>query len=163
MTDIRRDVARIVERHLEEILDRTMAALVADIPAVAAQDDDGRARVRVSTRHATLAFLSLYADPETPARLMLDEARRATVDRAGEAFTRSEILEIISIARNVTFQSAREFVQAELGADPERELETKGALGTFLDEMERDPTVLEGRDPVGDLLLNAEREAPDIA
>jgi hypothetical protein len=163
MTDIRREVSRIVEIHLEEILDRTMAALVAEIPAVAAQDDDGRALVRASTRHASLAFLSLYADPETPARLMLDEARRATFDRAGEIFDRSEIIQIIAIARNVIFQSAREFVQTELGADPKRELETRAALESFLDELERDQAVLQPRDTVGDLLRAAEREEPDLA
>ena len=163
MGDSRRDVAQIVERHLEEILDRTMATLVADIPAVAAQDDEGRARVRASTRHATLAFLSLYADPETPARNMLDEARRATFDRSGELFDRTEILQIIAIARNVIFQSARELVQRELGTDQDRERQSTTALGMFLDELERDQAVPEARDAVGDLLRTAEREEPDLA
>ena len=163
MSTIRRDVAGIVEAHLEEILDRTMAAIISDVPAVAAQDDEGRARVRASTRHATLAFLSLYADPETPARLMLDEARRATVDRSGEIFERSEILEIISIARSVVFQSAREFVQKELGADADRERETRVALESFLDELGRNQELPQTRDAVGELLRSAEREEPDLA
>jgi len=163
MVDIRRDVARIVELHLEEILDRTMDALVAEVPAVAAQDEEGRSLVRASTRHASLAFLSLYADPETPARLMLDEARRATFDRAGEQFDRTEIIQIIAIARSVIFQSARELVQKELGVDQKRERETAGALQTFLDELERDQALLEARDAVGELLRTAEREEPDLA
>ena len=43
MKDIRRDVARLVEEHLEEILDRTMEAIVQEVPAVARQTDDVKA------------------------------------------------------------------------------------------------------------------------
>jgi hypothetical protein len=163
MEDIRREIARIVELHLEEILDRTMDALVTEIPAVARQDDDVRALVRASTRHATLAFLALYADPESPARLMLGEARRATVDRAGEIFRRDEILAIIRTARQVVFQAARGYVNAERGSDPEREQDASGALEAFLNELENDESNLgTSRDAVGDLLLAAEREDPDM-
>src|SRR6266545_4355692 len=82
MNDIRREVSRILERHLEEILDRTMSALIAHVPAVSRQDDEGRALVRASTRHATLAFLTLCADPEREREvaealaLFLDELER---------------------------------------------------------------------------------------
>src|SRR5437899_4249098 len=115
MEDIRRLVSRVVELHLEEILDATMDAVVREVPAVARQDDEVRALVRASTRHATLAFLALYADPDSPARLMLSEARRATVDHAGEIFQLDEILAIIRTARQVIFQSARTYVNAERG------------------------------------------------
>ena len=116
MEDIRRLVSRVVELHLEEILDATMDAVVREVPAVARQNDEVRSLVRASTRHTTLAFLALYADPESPARLMLNEARRATVDHAGEIFQMDEILAIIRTARQVIFQSARTYVLAERGA-----------------------------------------------
>src|SRR5215831_18249352 len=129
MSDIRRDVARVVEEHLEEILDRTMEAIVREVPAVARQTDDVQALVRASTRHATLAFLALYADPESPARLMLNEARRATVDHAGEIFQLEEIHAIIRTARAVIFQLGRSYVNAERGAeDPTSEAEATQAL-----------------------------------
>jgi hypothetical protein len=164
MDDIRRMVARVVEGRLEEILDVTMETLVREVPAVARQTDDVRALVRASTRHTTLAFLALYADPESPARLMLHEARRATVDRAGEIFTMDEISQIIRTARQVVFQLGRQFVNAERGhVDPASEREATDALESFLTELEREEsTIGKTRDAVGDLLLAAEREDPDL-
>jgi hypothetical protein len=164
MEDIRRLVSRVVELHLEEILDATMDAIVREVPAVARQNDDVRSLVRASTRHATLAFLALYADPDSPARLMLTEARRATVDHAGEIFQLDEILAIIRTARQVIFQSARTYVLAERGAvDPESERQVTEALESFLTELESEEnTIGKARDAVGDLLRAAEREEPDL-
>jgi hypothetical protein len=164
MEDIRRLVTRVVEEHLEEILDVTMATLVREVPAVARQPDDVRELVRASTRHTTLAFLALYADPESPARLMLSEARRATVDHAGEIFAMDEILAIIRTARQVIFQLGRQYVNAERGHDdPQSEREASEALESFLTELEREENTLgRTRDSVGDLLRAAEREEPDL-
>jgi hypothetical protein len=165
MEDIRRLVSHVVELHLEEILDTTMDAIIREVPAVARQDDEVRSLVRASTRHATLAFLALYADPDSPARLMLTEARRATVDHAGEIFQLDEILAIIRTARQVIFQSARTYVLAERGAvDPESERQVTEALESFLTELESEEnTIGKARDAVGDLLRAAEREEPDLA
>ena len=165
MEDIRRQVARVVELHLEEILDATMDAIVREVPAVARQNDEMRSLVRASTRHATLAFLALYADPDSPARLMLNEARRATVDHAGEIFQLDEILAIIRTARQVIFQSARAYVNAERGSvDPESERQVTEALEAFLTELESEEnTIGRSRDAVGDRLRAAEREEPDLA
>ena len=165
MEDIRRLVSRVVELHLEEILDATMDAVVREVPAVARQNDEVRSLVRASTRHTTLAFLALYADPESPARLMLNEARRATVDHAGEIFQMDEILAIIRTARQVIFQSARTYVLAERGAvDPESERQVTEALESFLTELEQEEnTIGKARDSVGDLLRAAEQEEPDLA
>ena len=164
MEDIRRLVGRVVELHLEEILDATMDAIIRDVPAVARQNDEVRSLVRASTRHATLAFLALYADPDSPARLMLNEARRATVDHAGEIFQLDEILAIIRTARQVIFQSARTYVNAERGgADPDSERQVTDALESFLTELESEENVIgKARDAVGDLLRAAEREEPDL-
>ena len=164
MEDIRRLVARVVEEHLDEILDVTMETIVRDVPAVARQNDDIRALVRASTRHATLAFLALYADPESPARLMLTEARRATVDHAGEIFAMDEILQIIRTARQVIFQLGRQYVNAERGhVDTESERQATEALESFLTELESEEnTIGKARDTVGDLLRAAEREEPDL-
>src|SRR5437868_6019541 len=164
MEDIRRLVARVVEQHLEEILDVTMDAIVREVPAVSRQPDEVRELVRASTRHTTLAFLALYADPESPARLMLSEARRATVDHAGEIFAMDEILAIIRTARQVIFQLGRQYVNAERGGvDPEAEREVTEALESFLTELEREENILgKTRDSVGDLLRAAEREEPDL-
>ena len=164
MEDIRRLVTRVVEEHLEEILDVTMATIVREVPAVARQPEDVRELVRASTRHTTLAFLALYADPESPARQMLSEARRATVDHAGEIFAMDEILSIIRTARQVIFQLGRQYVNAERGqVDPESEREVTQALESFLTELEREEnTIGEARDTVGDLLRAAEREEPDL-
>ena len=156
MEDIRRLVARVVEQHLEEILDVTMDAIVREVPAVARQTDDVRALVRASTRH--------YADPESPARLMLTEARRATVDHAGEIFAMDEILQIIRTARQVIFQLGRQYVNAERGhVDPESERQATEALESFLTELElEENSIGKARDTVGDLLRAAEREEPDL-
>ena len=164
MEDIRRLVTRVVEQHLEEILDVTMQTIVSEVPAVARQPDEVRDLVRASTRHTTLAFLALYADPESPARLMLSEARRATVDHAGEIFAMDEILAIIRTARQVIFQLGRQYVNAERGsADPQSEREASEALEAFLTELEREESTMgKTRDAVGDLLLAAEREEPDL-
>jgi hypothetical protein len=164
MEDIRRLVTRVVEEHLEEILDITMETIVREVPAVARQPGDVRELVRASTRHTTLAFLALYADPESPARLMLSEARRATVDHAGEVFAMDEILAIIRTARQVIFQLGRQYVNAERGSvDPESEREVTEALESFLNELEREETTLgSARDAVGDLLRAAECEEPDL-
>jgi hypothetical protein len=164
MEDIRRVVSRVIESHLEEILDAAMDGIIREVPAVARQNEDVRALVRASTRHTTLAFLALYADPESPARLMLTEARRATVDHAGEIFQLDEIRAIIQTARQVIFQSARTYMNAERGRiDPESERQVTEALETFLTELERDDnTIGKARDTVGDLLRAAEREGPDL-
>jgi len=164
MEDIRRLVARVVEEHLEEILDVTMETIVREVPAVARQNDDIRTLVRASTRHATLAFLALYADPESPARLMLTVARRATVDHAGEIFAMDEIQQIIRTARQVIFQLGRQYVDAERGHDdPESQRQADEALESFLTELEREETTMgRTRDAVGDLLRAAEREDPDL-
>ncbi|MGZ4103823.1 MAG: hypothetical protein ACXVQ6_11390 [Actinomycetota bacterium] len=164
MKDVRRTVARVLESHLDEILDVTMDALVREVPAVARQSDDIRGLVRASTRQATLAFLALYANPSTPRREMLDQARRATVDRAGETFQRDEILSIIGTARQMIFQLGRTFVHAECGdLGDESEVEISEALASFLTELEReDEKFVPRRDPVEELLRSAEREGPDL-
>jgi len=106
----------------------------------------------------------LYSDPDSPAKVMLTEARRATVDRAGEIFQLDEIRAIIQTARQVIFQSARTYVNAERGrVDPESEQQVTEALETFLTELEREEnTIGKARDTVGDLLRAAEREGPDL-
>jgi hypothetical protein len=164
MEDIRRQLSRVVETHLEEILDTAMDAIVREVPAVARQNDDVRGLVRASTRHATLAFLALYADPDSPAKVMLNEARGATVDHAGEIFQLDEIRAIIQTARQVIFQSARTYVNAERGRiDPDSERQVTEALETFLTELEREENPIgKAPDSVGDLLRAAEREGPDL-
>lgn len=146
------------------ILDRVIAAYKAEIPAVRAAPDAVTARVRQSTRRATQAFLALYADPETPARQMLNDARNATIDRAGELFDREDIIAMIRVGRHIIFQSAREFVRAEVAVDAEHETEMAGALEDFMRELERTEELLpQTDDAIHVLLASAENEGPDIA
>lgn len=165
MENVRRSVARVLESHLDEILDVTMDSIVREVPAVARQNDEVRVLVRASTKQATLAFLAIYANPATPRREILDQARRATVDRAGEIFQRDEILMIIGTARHVIFQLGRTFVHAEYGdLDPDSEKELAEALASFLSELERaDEQFVPRRDPLEELLRTAEREGPDLS
>ena len=163
MTETRREIARIVEHHLDEILDRTIAAYREEIPSLRGADDNALERVRESTRRATLGFLALYADPDSPARLILNEARRATVDRAGETYDRDEIVAMIRIGRQVVFHSAREFVAQELGHDAAREEDVRTSLEAFLNELERaEQLIPPADDAVHHLLANAEAEEPDL-
>lgn len=163
MTDVRREIARIVEKHLDEILDRTLEAFAAAVPRLASADERTLARVRAATRNATLAFLAVYADPETPARPLLDEARRGTIDRAGEQFAKDEILTMMRIAPQVIYQVSSRHVRREMGEDPARERDSAEAMESFLEELERAERRSSPRgDPMDDLLSAAEREGPDI-
>jgi len=163
MSAIRGAIARIVERNLESILDATMDGFIAEIPRIKESSPEARARVRASTRRATLAFLALYADAESPARMLLDEARRATIDRAGEAYEREEILAMFRIARHTIFHRARDLVQAEMGHDLAREEDTKVALEAFIAELEQNESLFpQADDALHHLLVEAEREEPDV-
>src|SRR5687767_4140744 len=114
MEQIRREIATIVERHLDEILDQIMVIFRAEIPQVAEADDARARRVRGSVRQTLLAFLGVYADPTSPARVLLDEARKVTIDKAGDDFDRSDIIAMLRIARHVVFGMTRGFVSREL-------------------------------------------------
>jgi hypothetical protein len=157
-------IARTVEHNLEEILDRTMDAFAAEIPNVAAAPEAIRRRVREGTRRAMLAFIALYADPDSPARTVLSEARRVTIDRAGEDFEREDIVAMLHVARIVVYRSTRDFVAASKGSDPATDAEIEAALVAFLDELERTEQALpQTDDAVHHLLVAAEGEEPDLA
>lgn len=162
--NVRRTIARIVEHHLDEILDRVMAAYRSEIPAVRAAPESVLARVRQSTRRATQAFLALYADPESPARQVLNEARNVTVDRSGELFDREDIIAMIRVGRQIIFTSARGYVRAEVAVDPAHEHEMAEALEAFMRDLERTEELLpKADDALHELLAAAENEEPDIA
>jgi hypothetical protein len=162
--EVRRAIARIVEQHLDEILDRTMESFDAALPSVANAPDDVRTTVRLSTRRATLAFVALYADPDSPARVVLEEARGATLYRAGELFEREDILEMLRIGRQVVFQSAREYVREAIDVAPNLEAEISSALESFMVELERaEEVVPRTDDAIRHLLADAEKEGPDLA
>jgi len=163
VTETRRAIARIVESHLDEILDRVMAAYEVEVPSVAASTDATKRRVRESTRRASLAFLALFADPETPARQVLNEARNATVDRAGEMFERDDIIAMIRVGRQVVYQSARTYVRDHVTVDPAHEDEMSVALEAFMRELERTEELLpQADDALQHLLASAETEGPDL-
>ena len=162
MPTLRHRVARMVERHLDEILDRTMQAFAAEIEAVRHADDDTLVRTRASVRTAILAFLGVYVGATTSSRSLLDDARRATVARSGEMFKREEITSMLSIARHVVYQSARQYAAAELDAEATADIDAE--LEAFLDELERDErTIAPASDAVQELLLSIEAEDPDFA
>lgn len=166
MKAIRAEIASIVERHIEEILDDTMRAYAAEIPRLAGANAADLARARASTRRATLSFLALYADPGSPAHLLLDDARRATTDRAGEIFDRDEIVAMVRVARQVIVQRARGYVAAELGPEDvaRRQRDVEEALNAFLAELERTEQVApEIDDALHHLLAQAEKEGPDVS
>jgi len=152
----------MVERHLDEVLDTAMQAFSAEIDAVRNADDATLVGTRASVRTAILAFLGLYAGPSSPSRSLLEEARRATVARAGEMIERDEIVTMLRIARQVVYQSARRYAAEELDADATADIDA--ALEAFMDEMERDErAIAPGSDAVTELLRSVEADAPDLA
>jgi hypothetical protein len=161
---IRKDVVQLVERHLDEILDRLLEAMSSRVPAVAAAPTETRERVRSNARLAILAFIGLYADPDAPARLMLSEARRATVERSGEPFGSGEIVTMLHVGRDVVLKEARAYLREELGEQPALEADLERALDVFVNELERGE---QSASPLGDslneLLLAAESEGPDLS
>jgi hypothetical protein len=162
--DVRAAVARLVESHLEDILGRVMSAYDAAVPRFPAMRADERAMVREATRRTIRSFLSVYADDDRFSRSRLGEARRVTIARAGELFERAEILQMIAVARQVVFLSARELVEGAFGADPAREADVSAALDAFLDELERpERGVSDGGSALDRLLADAEAEGPDLA
>ncbi len=163
MDDIRRRIATIVERHLDEMIDQIMVIFSAEIPSVANADEGGQRRVRGSVRHALLAFLGVYADPASPARVLLEEARRVTMDRAGEEFDRGDIVAMLRIARHVVFGMTRAFVTRELEVAEEDEADVDAALEAFLSELERpEHRVAQAEEAVTHLLQMAEAEGSDV-
>lgn len=161
MPTARHAVARVVERHLEEILDRSMQAFSAELESVRKADEDVLVRTRAAVRRVVLSFLLIYAEPRASSRILVDESRRATVERAGEMFPREEILTMLRIARQVVFSSTREFASAELTEDDAVDIDE--ALEGFLDELERDERTIEPADhAVRDLLASVEDQEPDL-
>jgi len=164
VSSVRRRIATIVEEHLDEILDRTMDAFDAELPSVANATQAERHGVRESVRRAVLAFLTLYAEPESSAREQLARARVATVDRAGESFDLEDIVAMLRLSKHVVFQTARALVDAELGDAPERDNEVRKALEAFLDELAQTAELpLPRADAVTSMLASFEDEDPDFA
>lgn len=161
---LRRMIAEIVEKHLDEIVDETIAAYVRSIPSVATASAKELRLIRAATTRATQAFIQMYADPESPARQFIQQARAATLDRAGEVFQRHDIVEMISIGRHVVYQTARRFTEAEIGVTEVERADIQAALDVFLTELElADEPVMEVTpDVVMHFLTQAENEDPDI-
>lgn len=164
MPNIRRRITAIVEENIDEILDRTMDAFVAELPSVANAAPAVRRGVRESVRRALLAFLTLYAEPESSAREQLVRARQATIGRAGESFELDDIVAMLRLSRRVVFHTTRALVEAEEGGPTGSGSEIRTALEAFLDELERTgEPVLPHADAVGTLLASFENEEPDFA
>ena len=162
MPTLRHRVARMVERHLDEILDLSMQAFISELEVVRDATEDELRRTRASVRTAILAFLGLYAGPSSPSRGLLEEARRATVARAGEMYEREDIVTMLRIARQVVYTSAHRYAAEELDAVATAEIDA--ALDAFMDELERDERAIEpGLDAVRELLRSVESEDPDLA
>lgn len=163
MEDLRAHLVRIVEAHLEEILDRLMQAYTVEIPRVAEASAEERALIREAARRTSVAFLEVYARGDRVQTEAIDDARRVTVARAGELFDREDIIAMLRIANQVMFQTARALVEKEMGADPSRAADIEQALNGFLGELERSERLIPGGDhALGELLTNAEAEDPDI-
>jgi hypothetical protein len=164
VTDARPTIARVVEDHIDEIVERVLASYDAAVPRFKRMSERDRDPVREATRRTILSFLGLYAGDDRFARTGLDEARRVTLGRAGAIFDRDEIMAMISAARHVVFMSARELVQMEIGADPAREADINAALDAFLEELERpERSMADAGSALDRLLLDAESDEPDLA
>lgn len=161
---IRKQIADIVEKHIEEIIDETMAAYIRQIPACATATAEQLKMIRAATTRATLAFIRMYADPHSPARPFIQSARAATVERAGEVFERNDIGEMIDIGRRTVYSAARRIVDRELEIPDDQRMQIRNALDAFLTEMERADEVDMHVTP--DVLMQwlnrAETEEPDI-
>ncbi len=163
-SSLRKKIAWIVERHLDEIVDATMAAYLRSIPAVATASAKELKLIRGATTRATEAFVHMYADPEAPGRQYIQQARAATIDRAGETFARDDIVEMINIGRQIVYQTARRLVEKELSVSEADRATIQSALDVFLTELELadEPIVEVTPDIVMQFLTIAEAEEPDI-
>jgi hypothetical protein len=161
---LRKRIAVIVERHIDEIVDTTMAAYVREIPAIATATADQLRLIRAATKRATLSFIQMYADPDAPSRPYVQQARAATVERAGEVFERDDITEMIDIGRRIVYAEARKLIEKELTMTDDERAQIRAALDGFLTEMERADEVDMRVTP--DVLISwlsrAEAEEPDI-
>lgn len=161
---LRKQIAEIIEQNLGEIVDATMQAYVREIPAVATAPAGALRAIRASTMRATSAFVSMYADPASPADPFVKRARAVTIERAGEILEHDDILELIRVGRATIFRTARDIVARELVVPPDTRTELEQALDAFLTELERSeslvPTV--GPDALNQWLSAAEIEEPDI-
>ena len=161
---VRARIAEIVERHLDDIVDETMRAYVQQVPSVARASLDEQGIVRAATTHATKAFIDLYAGSSGPARDLVDRARAATIERSGEIFDRSDIVEMIRVARRTIFASARMFVEREIAVTEDQRAEVQRQLDAFLDELERSDDIVTHVPPdaLTEWLARAEQEEPDL-
>jgi hypothetical protein len=162
---LRARIAEIVERHLDEITDETMAIYVRRIPTVARATPEQRALVRAATMRAARAFLALYAEPTGPARDLVAQARAATIERSGEIFERADIIEMIRLARRTFYSAARRFVEGEIVVTADQRAEVERQLDAFLDELERSDEIVTRVPPdaLADWLARAEHEEPDLS
>lgn len=164
MSDVRREIARVVEAHLDEMLDVLLDEYRRRIPRFAAASPQVQANVREGTRRATLAFLTIFSDPERPARPLLAEARRIADGAAAAPFEREDLLAMVRIARPLIFSEARAHVVAALGTDPARTADISQALDAFLQELVSTGERLEpSDDAIAEFLARAEAEGQDLA
>src|SRR5947208_736372 len=133
---LRKQIAEIVERHVDDIVDETIAAYIRQIPTCATATADQLKMIRAATKRTTLAFIQMYADPNSPSRPFVEAARSATVERAGEEFEHDAISAMIDIGRRTVYAGARRFVEQELKVPESQSAQIRAALEAFLTEME---------------------------
>ncbi len=164
MATLRARIVDIVERNLEILVDASMSAYVREIPSVATASAKQLRTVRAATTRAMRAFLEMYRDPETPPQPYLDQARAATIERAGEIVDRDDIVAMIRIGRRAIVDAARSAVQDELAIPrPQRE-ELEEELDAFVQELERadEKVATVTPDVLTRWLSRAELDEPDL-
>lgn len=162
MDPVRARIGVLLHEHLDELLHVVLAAFERSIPRVAACNDTEREMVVRGTSAALRSFARLIADHEEPAAPLLSYARTATIERAGEVFTKDEILEMMKIARQVLVHTMREIAGAELGLTDVQRAQLDATLDAFLSEIGRAEGEIVPATSVDLLLAAAEDDEVDL-
>lgn len=155
-------IGGLLRHHLDEVLEVIIAAFERSVPRVATCTPEERDMVIRGTRVALRSFAGLLADPTEPATLLLDQARTATIERAGEVFTQQEILEMMQISRHLVVHAIRSIAGHELALDETQRALLEETLDGFLSDIARAERHVLPETTVDLLLASAEDEEADL-
>ncbi len=159
-----RALADVIAADLESVVERTRVAYLERIPRLRQVSSGTLDEVLEATRRAMALFVRYYLegtlDTDAWAR-----ARDATIERAGEVFTRAEIVDIIDIARTVGAQTVDELGARHPELAPDERARVIAAMDRYVTELAEQQDrlrLLASPTRLDDVLSDLEREGADL-
>lgn len=157
-------LAELVLADMDAIVDRTREAYVERVPKMRRLDAESLERVLEATRRTMREFCRYYIEGTLDAEGWR-KVRDATIERAGETFSRDEIMEIVDIAKSIGLETIERLAATHPSMTPGERAKLTKALDRYVTELgEQEDRLrrLSSPDRLDTILVDLEAEGADL-